>query len=101
MRETIEAMKQAYAALSAGKAVVPLRLRLPVERNGGLSLFMPAFVDGDEAQALAVKVVSLFDRNPARGLDFIQAAVLMLNPLTGAIEALLEGSSLTAIRTGA
>lgn len=101
MRETIEAMKQAYAALSAGKAVVPLRLRLPVERNGGLSLFMPAFVDGAEAQALAVKVVSLFDRNPARGLDFIQAAVLMLNPLTGAIEALLEGSSLTAIRTGA
>lgn len=101
MAACIIAMKQAYAALSAGKAEVPLRLRLPVTANQGLSLFMPAFVDEETGQALAVKIVSLFDKNPARGLPLIQAAVLVLNPQTGALEALLEGSSLTAIRTGA
>jgi ornithine cyclodeaminase len=36
-----------------------------------------------------------------RSLAFIQAAVLVLNPETGRPVALLEGSSLTAIRTGA
>lgn len=101
MAECIEAMKRAYAALSDGKAEVPLRLRLPVKPNEGLSIFMPAFVDDEAGQALAVKIVSLFDRNPARGLPFIHAAVLVLNAGNGAVEALLEGGSLTAIRTGA
>lgn len=49
--------------------------------------------------ALAIKTVSLFPTNPMRGLAYIQAAVLVLDPQTG--RALLEGSSLTAIRTGA
>ncbi|MCW5877769.1 MAG: hypothetical protein KIS80_02735 [Anaerolineales bacterium] len=101
MKECVQAMKSAYAALSAGKAEVPLRLRLPVAPNQGLSLFMPAFVDDPASQALAVKIVSLFDHNPGRGLPFIHAAVLVLHPQTGAVEALLEGGSLTAIRTGA
>lgn len=101
MGECIEAMKRAYAALSAGKAEVPLRIRLPVKPNSGLSLLMPAFVDDAEGQALAVKIVSLFDKNPERGLPFIHAGVLVLNAETGAVEALLEGGSLTAIRTGA
>ena len=101
MAECIEAMKRAYAALSAGKAEVPLRMRLPVTPNSGLTIFMPAFVDDAEGQALAVKIVSLFDKNPERGLPFIHAGVLVLNAETGAAEALLEGSSLTAIRTGA
>lgn len=101
MAECIEAMKRAYAALSAGKAEVPLRLRLPVTPNSGLTIFMPAFVDDAEGQALAVKIVSLFDKNPKRGLPFIHAGVLVLNAETGAVEALLEGGSLTAIRTGA
>lgn len=101
MGECVQAMKGAYAALSAGRAEVPLRLRLPVKANDGLSLFMPAFVDDQAGQALAVKIVSLFDQNPGRGLPFIHAAVLVLNPETGAVEALLEGGSLTAIRTGA
>lgn len=101
MREAIEAMKSAYASLSAGTAVVPLRTRLSTPDSDALSLFMPAYVNARDASALAVKVVSLFPTNPARGLAFIQAAVLVFDPETGQATALLEGSSLTAIRTGA
>jgi ornithine cyclodeaminase/alanine dehydrogenase-like protein (mu-crystallin family) len=101
MGECIEAMKGAYAALSAGNAEMPLRMRLPVNANSGLSIFMPAFVDDAAGQALAVKIVSLFDNNPSKGLPFIHAGVVVLNPETGAVDALLEGGSLTAIRTGA
>jgi ornithine cyclodeaminase len=62
---------------------------------------MPAFVNSQEGDALAIKVVSLFPSNPGRGLAYIQAAVLVFDPETGRALALLEGSSLTAIRTGA
>lgn len=101
MKEAIEAMKKAYASLSAGTAVVPLRTPLSIPNSDALSLFMPAFVNSEDGNALAVKVVSLFPTNPAHGLAYIQAAVLVFDPETGRAIALLEGSSLTAIRTGA
>lgn len=101
MNEAIQAMKQAYASLSDGRAVAPLRTRLPIPNSDALSLFMPAYVHAADNQALAVKAVSLFPTNPARGLAYIQAAVLVFDPQTGRAAALLEGSSLTAIRTGA
>ncbi|HLO28201.1 MAG TPA: hypothetical protein VK249_03645 [Anaerolineales bacterium] len=101
MNEAIEAMKKAYAAFSNGTAVVPLRTRLAIPNSEALSLFMPAYVHTADIPALAVKVVSLFPTNPMRGLAYIQAAVLVLDPESGYATALLEGSSLTAIRTGA
>ena len=101
MNEAIEAMKNAYASLSSGTAVVPLRTRLLIPNSEALSLFMPAYVESIGSKALAIKVVSLFPTNPARGLAYIQAAVLVFNAETGRAIALLEGSSLTAIRTGA
>src|SRR6266540_6782091 len=101
MKEAIEAMKKAYASLSDGTAVVPLRTRIAIPNDEALSLFMPAFVSSRDGNALAIKVVSLFPTNPARGLAYIQAAVLVFDSETGQAIALLEGSSLTAIRTGA
>jgi ornithine cyclodeaminase len=100
MDQTIAAMKDAYAALSNGKAEVPLRCQLPVTPHAGTSLFMPAFVQGDH-EALSLKVVSVFPENTERGLPIIHAAVLVLEVNTGRILAMLEGSALTAIRTGA
>jgi ornithine cyclodeaminase/alanine dehydrogenase-like protein (mu-crystallin family) len=101
MPEVIVAVRQAYAALSAGRAEVPLRSRLPVPPHEAVSLFMPVFMEDEQGQALCVKVVSLFPHNSQRGLPLIQAAVLVLEPETGRPLALLEGSALTAVRTGA
>ena len=101
MKQVIEAMKDAYASLSDGRAVVPLRTRIQIPSHDATSLFMPAYMPSDTGGALAIKVVSLFPDNPARGLSYIQAAVLVLESDTGRAIALLEGSTLTAIRTGA
>ena len=101
MAELIGGMKQAYASLSEGRAQVPLRTWLSIPPHDAMSIFMPAYVQTDETEALAVKVVSLFPNNPARGLSFIQAAVIVFEADTGRAIALLEGSSLTALRTGA
>ncbi|MFN2120991.1 MAG: ornithine cyclodeaminase family protein, partial [Anaerolineales bacterium] len=101
MDQAIEAVKQAYAALSDGRAEVPLRSRLEVPAHEGLTLLMPAFVRGTASEALGVKIVSLFPGNSDKGIPYIQAAVVVLEPDTGRALALLEGNSLTAIRTGA
>jgi len=103
MAEAIAAMKAAFAALSDERAIVPPRAHLSIQRHAGTSLFMPAYVDDDDpaGEALTIKAVSLFDHNQARGLARIQAAVLVLEPDTGRPIALLEGATLTGIRTAA
>ena len=63
MPEAIEGMKRAYAALSGGGAVMPLRGRLEME--AGMTLLMPAHLPDDGA--LAVKIVSVFPDNAALG----------------------------------
>ena len=64
MAETIAAMKRAFASLSDGSAQVPLRSRVVVSRHGGECLVMPAFVEDEAGTALALKVISVFTRNP-------------------------------------
>ena len=51
MNEAIETMKNAYASLSGGTAIVSLRTHLPIPDRESLSLFMPAFVDSHEGDA--------------------------------------------------
>jgi ornithine cyclodeaminase len=99
MAEAIAGMNDAFAQLSSGQATVPLRTQLPVPDRAGVALFMPAYLarSGD----LAVKVVSVFPHNPEQGEPTIHAAVLVLDASNGRPRALLEGASLTAIRTGA
>ena len=102
MGEAIAAMKRAFVALSSGHADVPLRMRFPISRHDGVSLLMPAYVLEDPInEALAIKAVSIFPGNIERGLPLIHATVLVFEADTGRLEALIEGSSLTAIRTGA
>ncbi|MFQ5617034.1 MAG: ornithine cyclodeaminase family protein, partial [Anaerolineales bacterium] len=101
MRAAIKAMKRAYAALSAGRAEVPSRTQLPIPLQEAAALFMPAYVEDDSGGVLAVKIVTLFPHNTPVGLPLIHAAVLVMDADNGRILALIEGGSLTAIRTGA
>lgn len=101
MSEMIAATKKAFAALSSGKAEVPLRSQLTISPHEGKSLFMPAYLQHESGEALAVKIVSIFPHNIDRDLPLIHAAVLVLEADTGRPLALLEGGALTAIRTGA
>jgi alanine dehydrogenase len=99
MRSAIDAMKEAFAQLSTGKATVPIRSHVEVEQHEGITLFMPAFLH--DSQDLAIKIVSVFPRNLKRGLSTINALVVAIDTETGIPTAVIEGASLTAIRTGA
>ena len=52
MKEAIEAMKKAYASLSNGSAVVPLRTHLSITNHEAMSLFMPAYMKNDTEEAV-------------------------------------------------
>jgi ornithine cyclodeaminase len=99
MASAIEAMKIAYIQLSTGQADVPLRTRIDLPRVEGSALFMPAYLR--ETGQLAIKYVSVFPQNTKQELPTIHAMVLAIDDTTGRPLALMEGASLTAIRTGA
>jgi alanine dehydrogenase len=99
MATAIRAMKEAFIQLANGQAVLPLRTLIGVPEHGGSVLFMPALLKG--SQDLALKVVSVYPDNLKRGLPTINAVVIAIDAETGQPAALLEGASLTAIRTGA
>ena len=97
MADAIDAMASAFSQLSAGLATIPLRTHLTSER--GLSLFMPGYLQ--DTRVLGGKIVSVFADNASVGLPVVTAAVLLLDPATGLPRALLDGTTLTALRTGA
>ena len=90
-------MRIAFGELSAGTATVPVRAHLESAR--GPMLVMPAVLGNHGA--LGTKVVSVFPDNPARGVPMVQGAVLLLDAETGHPRALLDGASLTEMRTAA
>lgn len=99
MNEAIAIVRDAFAQLSTNQATVPLRVSVPIERHDGVTLFMPAHLQ--KSDALAVKIVSVHNQNPSRGLPLIHALVVVIDAETGKPLATLEGGYLTALRTGA
>jgi ornithine cyclodeaminase/alanine dehydrogenase-like protein (mu-crystallin family) len=99
MREAIDAVKRAFIELSTGSASVPLRIALPQAKHDGVTLFMPGYLSGSDS--LAVKVVSIHNRNIERNLPIIHALVYVIDPATGQPLAAMKGGYLTALRTGA
>jgi ornithine cyclodeaminase/alanine dehydrogenase-like protein (mu-crystallin family) len=99
MSRAVELMKVVFKDLSEGKVTSPLRTPVPVPEADGVSLFMPAYVPSIEG--LGMKVVSVFPRNLEQGKPTINAIVAVLDANTGEPHALLDGTFLTALRTGA
>ena len=97
MSKAIEAMRHAYGQLSAGKALAPPRQHITSDK--GITLIMPAYLP--ENSEFGIKVVSVYDENPNSNLPRITATVLVLDPETGLPKAFMDGTSITAIRTGA
>ena len=99
MIEAIEAMREAFMQLSDRTVAMPTRLRLDVPDQHGLLLLMPCHAAS--AQRLSLKVVIQYSDNPALGLPLIQALVLLADAANGQPLAIMDGATLTALRTGA
>jgi ornithine cyclodeaminase/alanine dehydrogenase-like protein (mu-crystallin family) len=99
MEDLIPLMRRTLAELSSGAALQPVRSTLPIERHGSTIFVMPGHLT--ESDALAIKVVSLSPRNAERGLPTHLATLLLLDPATGALLALMDARLITEMRTAA
>jgi alanine dehydrogenase len=95
----IDALAGAMADLSTGRASAPHRTGAVVPERGGVLAAMPGYVPS--AGVLMSKLVSLFPHNSGGPLPTHQAVIVAFDPATGRPEALLDGTAITAIRTGA
>ena len=98
MAVAIRVMKQALAAYSSGRAVLPPRTTLPTPELDATTLVMPCRLP---EYGLGAKLVSVFPRNRDRLRPLVSGLVVLLDPATGEPDALVDGSALTAWRTGA
>lgn len=99
MAECIDAMTGALRALAQGGALLPLRqiVRLPNGRDAfGL---MPAVLD--DPPALGAKIITVFPGNAATPYDSHQGVVLLFDTEHGRLIAILDASTITALRTAA
>jgi ornithine cyclodeaminase/alanine dehydrogenase-like protein (mu-crystallin family) len=88
----LERLERAFVELSAGRASVPPRVAAFVPERGLLGA-MPGYVDG----VLAAKLVTLFPgSDPSH-----EALIAVFDSETGTPAAVMDGTHITAVRTGA
>ena len=92
MRAAIDAL---HAAFAVDLPEAPLRSH--VETAAGGLLLMPAWGEA----GVGVKLVTLTDSNPGRGLPFVNALYVLFDAETQVPAATLDGAALTALRTAA
>jgi alanine dehydrogenase len=99
METLIAALGPAMVELSAGRVSMPPRILAQVQEASGLLGVMPAYLPS--SRTLSCKLVSVFPRNDALGLPTHQAMVMLFDTDTGTPKAMLDGASITALRTAA
>ncbi len=100
IKECIPLMRDALISLAAGKVHQPLRtIMRPPDAKGVMGL-MPSYVSGASA-AFGLKAICVFPENPAGGKDAHQGGVLLFSAETGELQAMMNASAITAIRTAA
>ncbi|KRK39856.1 hypothetical protein [Loigolactobacillus bifermentans] len=98
MSQAIAACREAFQSMVQGQTKVPLRTNLAIDDQRQL-LVMPAYAA--QPEALGIKVLSVYPENRQRGLPTIPATMVSLDATTGQVNALLDGTYLTQLRTGA
>jgi len=97
VQELIPVLERAHIQYSTGKAVMPVRLVVPLPQIKGRITSMPGYLNEDKA--LGIKVVTFFPNNLKQNLPQILATVMLFSADTGKMIAAMDGNYITAIRT--
>lgn len=99
MRDAIEMDKKGFEYLVEGKCEVPLRTQITAPKQDGCFLFMPAYVE--EMERASLKIVNIFPHNIDAGKASAPAQVLLIDGTDGFVKAVMDGMTVTQMRTGA
>jgi ornithine cyclodeaminase/alanine dehydrogenase-like protein (mu-crystallin family) len=91
----LDQLSEGFRALSSSLVEAPKRIGVSVPDTGFL-LTMPAYQQGRE---ITVKLVSVFHDNQRLGIPTHQALICLFDQETGTPVSVMDGSSITALRT--
>lgn len=100
MEDTIATVEDTFMAKGLGKTQMPPKTYLTFERYDGDVRVMPSYLES--LDSAGVKVVNVHPKNPAKyGIPTVMAVIILVDPKNGAVIAIMDGTYITAMRTGA
>ena len=102
MREVIDAVEAAFGAYERGDTKMPAKSYIDLPQYNGDFRSMPAYIDADDWEAAGIKWVNSHADNPEKhDLPTVMGTMIYSDPETAFPLALLDGTGLTQLRTGA
>ncbi|MCX9085744.1 MAG: alanine dehydrogenase [Candidatus Methanoperedens sp.] len=99
MKGTLKVVEEAFRQHGLKKVQMPSKLYLYFKNHNGDLRTMPAYLEGEDITG--VKIVNVHPDNPKIGLPTVMALVILNSTQTGAPLAIMDGTYLTDMRTGA
>ncbi|HOW13878.1 MAG: alanine dehydrogenase [Methanosarcina sp.] len=99
MHSDMQVVERAFRQHGLGKVQMPPKSYLYYTAYNGDLRTMPAYLE--EEDITGVKIVNVHPGNPMRNLPTVMALIILISPETGAPVAIMDGTYLTDIRTGA
>ncbi len=97
--EVIEIMRDLFGSIAEGKLFLPERVVVECVNKKDSVLFMPGYIP--EKGGLGIKIVSVFPTNKSRNIPTTTGQLILNDPETGKIIAIMEAGLITALRTAA
>lgn len=100
MREAIRVVESAFKEKGEGKVQMPPKVYVTLDEFEGDFRVMPGYLLS--SHAAGVKIVNVHPNNPKKyNLPTVMATIVLLEPETGYPICMMDGTWLTAMRTGA
>jgi alanine dehydrogenase len=100
MDEVIEAVESAFREKGFGRVQMPAKTYLFYKKYNGDLRTMPSYLE--ELDISAVKIVNVHPDNRTKyNLPTVMAIIVLIDPKSGAPAAIMGGTTVTAMRTGA
>lgn len=97
MDEVLAAVEYAFKLEAEGKSIMPPKIYLDLPQHQGDFRAMPAYING----SAGLKWVCVYPNNRARNLPSVMATIILCDPNSGCPLAIMDGTYITDMRTGA
>ncbi|MDD5155554.1 MAG: ornithine cyclodeaminase family protein, partial [Candidatus Omnitrophica bacterium] len=99
MRQALKIVEESFIAHAQGKTRMPAKIYIHLNKYRGDFRAMPAYIGGMEA--CGIKWVNVHPENKKHGLPSVMAVIVLNDPKTGFPLAIMDGTYVTNLRTGA
>ncbi len=99
MGKALQIVERVFTIQAEGKTQMPAKIYLHLDKYNGDFRAMPAYIEGIEA--CGIKWVNVHPQNKKHRLPSVMAVIILSDPRTGLPLAIMDGTGITNLRTGA